>query len=74
MVFLSTATKKLAPENWPSKGAIKLENVSLTYTKDAPPALNDVSLDIHPSEKVTALPYFIFGYLIGTNFCTQCTV
>ncbi|BES88771.1 Multidrug resistance-associated protein [Nesidiocoris tenuis] len=46
------ATKKLAPENWPSKGAIKLENVSLTYTKDAPPALNDVSLDIHPSEKI----------------------
>lgn len=40
------------PEGWPSKGAIVLEDVSLTYVPDAPPVLKNLTFDIKPTEKI----------------------
>jgi ABC-type bacteriocin/lantibiotic exporter with double-glycine peptidase domain len=33
-------------ESWPDKGELKMENFSLRYRKNLPPALNDLSITI----------------------------
>ena len=40
------------PEQWPSEGRIKFENVSLAYRPELPVALKNVSIDIGSNEKI----------------------
>jgi ATP-binding cassette subfamily C (CFTR/MRP) protein 4 len=37
---------------WPQSGEIKLQNVSLSYDKNLPDVLKNISLNIRPGEKV----------------------
>ncbi|KAI8485108.1 Multidrug resistance-associated protein 4 [Branchiostoma belcheri] len=40
------------PSDWPSQGRIHLNNVTMRYGKELPPALNNVSVSISPGEKI----------------------
>lgn len=40
------------PEAWPSKGNIKVENLTLRYSPEGPPILSDVSFQVKPGEKI----------------------
>ena len=40
------------PEEWPRKGAIAFENVTLRYHESLPPSLSDVSFEVKPGEKI----------------------
>lgn len=40
------------PTSWPDKGAIKFENVTLSYRADIPPVLNNISVEIKSGERV----------------------
>ena len=39
-------------KNWPSNGEIKFINVNANYRKNLPLCLKDISLTIHPKEKI----------------------
>jgi len=39
-------------ESWPDKGELKMENFSLRYRKNLPPALDDLSITIKGGEKI----------------------
>ncbi|XP_072025400.1 ATP-binding cassette sub-family C member 9-like [Amphiura filiformis] len=39
-------------DNWPQKGDISLENISVRYAEDLEPVLNNISLHFNPGEKV----------------------
>ena len=41
-------------DSWPGKGELTFEDMSLYYSKSAPPALKDITLHIRPHEKVTS--------------------
>ena len=45
-------TDVVPDNNWPSKGAIELQNVCISYDGSDSPALGPVTLDIKPAEKV----------------------
>ena len=45
-------TKTIPPERWPTEGALKLQDLSLSYLKGAQATLNDVSISIAAKEKV----------------------
>ena len=38
--------------NWPSKGAIKMSEVSFQYNPEVPPVLRDLRFSVNPSEKI----------------------
>lgn len=40
------------PADWPNKGEIVFKNVSLSYDKNLPNVLKNISLTIHPAEKI----------------------
>ena len=40
------------PADWPSKGDIEIKNLTLTYPRNQPPVLKEVSVHIKPGEKV----------------------
>ncbi|CDF88753.1 ZYBA0S03-01178g1_1 [Zygosaccharomyces bailii CLIB 213] len=40
------------PEEWPSKGEIKFEDVSFSYRPGLPPVLKELNLDIRSGEKI----------------------
>lgn len=40
------------PDNWPSKGAIEIENLSLTYTGTSKPVLKNIHVRIPAGEKI----------------------
>nr|UOU03341.1 ATP-binding cassette subfamily C4-1-2 [Brachionus rubens] len=44
--------EKKAPINWPTRGEITFENVSLKYDENLPSVLKGISLNIKPGEKV----------------------
>lgn len=44
--------KVKAPVNWPNKGEITFETVSLNYDKKLPSVLKGISLNIRPGEKI----------------------
>lgn len=48
---LKTGRRK-APIDWPSKGEIVFKNVSLSYDKNLPNVLKNISLTIQPAEKI----------------------
>lgn len=43
---------KKSPTDWPSKGQVIFKNVSLKYDPNLPSVLNDISLNITPSQKI----------------------
>lgn len=47
-----TKSDIVPPPNWPFKGAISFENVSMRYRDDLPKVLNKVNLQIKESEKI----------------------
>lgn len=44
--------RRKPPVAWPSKGEIVFNNVSLSYDKNLPNVLKNISLVIHPAEKI----------------------
>jgi ABC-type phosphate/phosphonate transport system ATPase subunit len=40
------------PRGWPAEGRIQFHGVSMRYRDDLTPALNDVSFEVKPREKV----------------------
>lgn len=40
------------PSNWPELGAIEFSNLSISYRPELPPALRNLSISIHPQEKI----------------------
>lgn len=40
------------PNDWPSKGSIRFNNVCLKYRSTLPTVLNEVSFKIEPGEKI----------------------
>ncbi|XP_045472555.1 ATP-binding cassette sub-family C member 4-like [Harmonia axyridis] len=40
------------PESWPSKGKIIFHNLILRYAENDPPVINNLSLQIYPTEKI----------------------
>lgn len=47
--------RKKVPADWPSKGHIVFDKVSLSYDKNLPNVLKEISVNINPSEKVRPL-------------------
>ncbi|XP_072031466.1 ATP-binding cassette sub-family C member 9-like isoform X2 [Amphiura filiformis] len=43
---------KEPPSDWPSRGAIQIEHVSVRYDETLPPVLQDVTVSVQPGEKV----------------------
>ncbi|XP_072031469.1 ATP-binding cassette sub-family C member 9-like [Amphiura filiformis] len=43
---------KKPPSDWPSRGAIQIEHVSVRYDESLPPVLQDVTVCVQPGEKV----------------------
>ncbi|TGO57755.1 hypothetical protein BCON_0062g00250 [Botryotinia convoluta] len=41
------------PEDWPSKGAIRIENITASYSKDQEPCLRNINLDISAGQKIS---------------------
>ncbi|KAK6629679.1 hypothetical protein RUM43_003497 [Polyplax serrata] len=48
----NVVTELKVPDNWPSKGGIKFEEVKLSYGGDLPDVLNDISISINGGEKI----------------------
>ncbi len=46
------SVKKKPPKDWPSKGHILFEDVSLSYDKNLPDVLKCISVNINPKEKI----------------------
>ncbi|PQE04288.1 hypothetical protein CJF31_00011699 [Rutstroemia sp. NJR-2017a BVV2] len=44
--------KELAPENWPSKGAIDFINITASYTPASVPVIHNLNLSIRAGEKI----------------------
>lgn len=40
------------PQSWPQSGEIKFENVTMSYQRDLPPVLKDISLSVRGGEKI----------------------
>ncbi|PSN47509.1 hypothetical protein C0J52_02251 [Blattella germanica] len=49
---LQTSKENKLPEGWPSKGEIEFDKMSLTYSKDGPQVLKNISLSINSAEKI----------------------
>lgn len=49
-VLQTTASE--IPSSWPENGAVKFENVTLSYRQDLAPVLNNVSLEIKAGERI----------------------
>ncbi|KAJ6222676.1 hypothetical protein RDWZM_001221 [Blomia tropicalis] len=49
---LELPEEKSPPKEWPQHGAISLDDVSLTYVKDAPPVLKNLTFKVKPCEKI----------------------
>jgi ABC-type multidrug transport system fused ATPase/permease subunit len=45
-------TDKKPPKDWPEKGTIVFDRVSLSYSNNEPSGLKNVSFSIRPAEKV----------------------
>lgn len=58
--FESNPTDK-PPSNWPSKGEIKFDCVSLRYSDSEPPVLKSLSFIIKPGMKVI-IQLFFYAY------------
>jgi len=43
------------PKDWPQKGAIKVEKLTLRYAPDAPTVIRNVSFEVEPSAKVAVV-------------------
>lgn len=43
------------PKDWPQKGAIKVENLTLRYAPDLPAVIKDVTFDVEPSAKIAVV-------------------
>jgi ABC-type multidrug transport system fused ATPase/permease subunit len=43
------------PKDWPQRGAIKVENLTLRYAPDLPPVIRNVSFEVQPSAKVAVV-------------------
>ena len=43
------------PKDWPQKGAIKVEHLTLRYAPDLPTVIRDVTFDVDPSAKVAVV-------------------
>ncbi|KAM0140940.1 hypothetical protein ACHAO1_002066 [Botrytis cinerea] len=41
------------PEDWPSRGAIRIENTTASYSKDQEPCLRNINLDIPAGQKIS---------------------
>ncbi|KAF7868875.1 uncharacterized protein EAF02_009611 [Botrytis sinoallii] len=41
------------PEDWPSRGAIRIENITASYSKDQEPCLRNINLDIPAGQKIS---------------------
>ena len=52
--MFSAGIHKPSP-NWPQKGAIEFENVSIKYADDLDPVLNQINLQFNSQEKVRFL-------------------
>ena len=48
------------PKDWPSKGEIIMENMSVRYAKELAPVINDVNIKIRPGQKVSVYLVSIF--------------
>ena len=46
------SVKKKPPKDWPSKGHVLFDNVSLSYDKHLPDVLKNISVNISPQEKI----------------------
>ena len=46
-------TEKRPPDDWPSKGAIRFDNMSFAHAVNLPFILKGVTADIKPNEKVS---------------------
>ncbi|GIY89244.1 hypothetical protein CEXT_676372 [Caerostris extrusa] len=49
---LDSDKDKKPPNEWPSKGYIVYQNVSLKYAEDEPPVLKNLNFEIYPEEKI----------------------
>ncbi len=47
------ATGTEPPSNWPSRGEIKIEDISVRYAENLPPVIQNVTLHVRPGEKVS---------------------
>ena len=52
---LAIVSANRPPDNWPSSGAVVLDNVSLRYSPELPDVLKGVSLTIKAHEKVAVV-------------------
>lgn len=49
---LDSETDKKPPKNWPFKGYVSYQNVSLRYASNDPPVLKNLNFEVYPEEKV----------------------
>uniref|UniRef100_A0A665T414 Multidrug resistance-associated protein 4 n=2 Tax=Echeneis naucrates TaxID=173247 RepID=A0A665T414_ECHNA len=45
-------SQKRLPSDWPSRGKVTFDRVNLSYSRDGPPVLKDISASFEPNEKV----------------------
>lgn len=60
------------PDTWPQAGSIQFQNVSLHYYEGAPAALQNISVNIHPKEKVNIVLHILVhkDFIIFTLVCS----
>ncbi|KAF5879184.1 putative abc multidrug protein [Botrytis fragariae] len=46
-------TEVEVPEDWPNRGAIRIQNVTASYSKDQEPCLRNINLDIPAGQKIS---------------------
>lgn len=49
------------PQQWPSQGAIKLDNLVVKYRLDLPPVLKGLTLEIQGGQKVNVVRHCFIG-------------
>jgi hypothetical protein len=63
------------PSEWPSRGGIKFQNVTLCYRKGLPDVLKGVSFSIQPGERLGTAAMILCALsfevtcIMGSHFC-----
>lgn len=66
----ATTNEYKPPDTWPEAGSIQFQNVSLHYYEGAPAALQNISVNIQPKEKVRRPTLSHTSVVLKETYCS----